>query len=1102
MSLVPFTSSSGQVVPVAAQLTQQQNTINAAIIAQERARVAQSIAEKEAALSTAMAVADKKGLNAYNKTRALSGLPPMDIVEYKHVVVDKLTNSIQQEKQQLAALQQAIETSTRPPMFPQLEKKYPRAVVAQQPSFESVQRAPVIGEAPIAEQYESLEDPLTVFRRVTGRGPATYEYDMRRDLEQRINAQLPSGSYKFVATVKLTVKRADAKGVVRTYSEKVRVADPIVVDPGHRRAVINTFMDKIFTYDYTKDGGILISAAVDDISFTVIWESGKQRVINVAKYAAGNCVIKILEDDPNIGKVYARLPHLKVGVDDKVSEMLLALGVDKPTYDIFIEPEELQVVATVLKKKIVVYTKLGAIFDAPWCSFGNEKAKRIEMVFGNGHANIRGKDRGVKSITYVTEEELAGYNQDGGRVDVIECGYGAKGSVTYSLLSSGVLVKAFRVSSVTGDPADDLLVKWARVVTREQVLTIMFKKEHGIRHIEDEFIREITRLSEHFIGRRVFSCIDSECVEADMNANYVAYKRSAEYIGFPTDDLYPSVECSDSMFMVVATGSGKPLRGPTSPSAANGWKAFEMLLGSVPASSNGTGNGIIVLPAPTVAWLRKQGCVVNVLYTLAGKAKDIDINEFCHKVGGDKSFRNSLIGRVIAGGVSETKKISVGFSDVRERDQLIFEAGLYGCKYELFESSIVVHYKARTRAAFHFHSFILSYAFCLMADALMGIFGCSDVQVHGVNVDAIFYSYTGEDPTVDHMPGSRLVGEWKRLIPSEYWRNMDVSENKVIAEVPGDSAVALYRTTRNRPINIGLIGAPGIGKSYPFVSMPWYDQILLTPTCVLAAEHSSTIERLSSGGICVTAEKYFQTNVSEADWMDLRARGVIPRRRKVVVIDEACMFSIGAFSKMLHRATIDSSIVILLFDPEQISNELEGGGIVELIRSKMPVAELPRVYGAVCRHSWEEGLLFDSLRGLSAGQQVEVLSEYVPSVSIGDIELVEDNIHVTGSHVKCKEINLLYRGSGRKMIRVKEKKKGMFMVPVDSELIWWGRESIKDEMPAGFKYEPCFSVTVDSLQGSTFVGKMYVDTGLRRRGCFYTAVTRVKSISQLFLVVG
>jgi hypothetical protein len=1029
-------------------------------------------------------------VNKVNKARAISGSTPVTPEQLVARAQAQYTPRIQHLTQRISDIDRALRPSSTEPssLVPKPQRKLKSVQRYEESLFPDTE--PVSSEPAVVTSTAAYKSEKSLFSTKKSKDSSS-RLDGRENFEHMLDRLIPQGTLRFIPTFSINTVRADSTGNVVKRKEMVTIPDPVTLTPLNRSDAMRRIIDKIFSYDYARDGGVLIKGDVSDVEVTILDPNNNPtEVIKVAsKYTTSNCVMSVLNDDPNIEKVYDKLPHLRPVPNDPDVDAALAILIPeyKPTpANIMIDHEDLQQVATILRKHIVVYSKLGAIIDQPWKIFGTGKRKRVELVFGNTHANVRSKKVSVDNIVYVDEPSKIPHIDHSGRTDVVS--YFENPTPQYAVTYDGdkhTMIKTFRPSSVTNDPADDIATKYAYSTTPDQVVSALFRKQYDIKTVNDPFIREITRLSEHFPPRRLFRRYTKRTLEVDRNAHFASYQNTEFYIGFPTHNLYPSVETPDSLFFVISDIQNAP-------------EAFYCM--------HNYSSGQIVLPKPTVDFLRKYQTKLTVLYTLIGKTQHIDISEFAAQYsGGDKdlhkSLRNSIIGRSISGGVNETRKLSLTYTSDSERDQLIFEADSNGFKFDLYPATkqMTIHYKTRTNAAFHFHSFVLSYAFTALAEALTAMHPHFDIV--GVNIDSILYENkrTAKLPLcVDNMPGNWKINAmykqfFKKFQPQEYFTQHTLPQD-----------ILLFEATEP-PQNIAIIGAPGIGKSYPFVSKPYYDQIVLSPTCALAKEHANTVMNLGADTVSITAEKYFQTMSTFDSWIQMRAKTLIPQRRSVVVIDECTMFTKTALDTMLHRAAYDGSFVILLFDPCQIMNETDKTPVtLEYIQSKFPIKTLTRSPDTPARQSYEFGSYLDTLRGKHPATQIASVSTYATIVDDDEIEFNQEYIHITSTHLRANAVNKRYReyygDNGQQLIRVKQKKHGFSYLPVDHPQIWWDRTSMAQDLPKTYKYEPAFSTTSDSLQGSTFRSRMYIDANQMRHGTFYTAITRATTISNIFLV--
>lgn len=577
---------------------------------------------------------------------------------------------------------------------------------------------------------------------------------------------------------------------------------------------------------------------------------------------------------------------------------------------------------------------------------------------------------------------------------------------------------------------------------------------------------------------------DSKCKQLDMNKCYVSYKSNPYYNGFPTTDLYPvKGEATNSLFFICNV-IGAP-------------DAFKILMQYE--------SGELVLTRPVVMWLRDNGATVTTKYSLVGPTSDVDIVKFADEykdivpATALKQFRNSLIGRCISGGIKEAKKLMCRYIDDAERDQLIHEADANGYEFTIDHKAkcITISYKSYPNGAFQFHSFILGYAFTSVANMMQDLID-NDCEIVAYNVDAIVYR--GSDPT---NLNTAEYGGWKIETPKAGYARLEktVPVYNKLDPLPDFFAKVNINTYPETSI---IIGPPGISKSYPLLVKPYHDQIFLTPRLELCAEHRATQQEALGFNNVFTAHKYFQFTVNDEKWLMLRQVGRIPRAHKIVVVDELNMFNLAEWEVMQRRAKFDGSIIIGLGDFEQICNEIESSAVKRAMFEKIgfKVFERTRTETGIARQSYADGIILDSLRGLSPTDQAEKLKPHVTLVETDAINF-DNSMHIANSHKRCHEVNLLAKkwfADNNRKIPCRDRKGKRIELDATDELIWWDRAKMKDHLPKDFKYEPLFSVTADSVQGKTIRCNIYIDDNITRHGAFYTAAARCVSLKQIYLV--
>ncbi len=902
------------------------------------------------------------------------------------------------------------------------------------------------------------------------------------EYKQKMTRELPTNYPYFIqSTYKLMIYRRPDGGIgsygVETRRE--RYAAKISNDDDRRRYINGTF-DNLFEYTFITQPSPIGSAYIQSVEFNIYRATGNKRVIKVRRAYMGNCFVNIVAGSGSSEYLYEKLERLRPTEDNKNPE---------------VDHDDVYIISKTLGVKVSVYTKLGAILHKPWHQFNEEShGNHYHVVFSDGHANIMSGKIKVDSIEYVNRlDDPMNYT------DVVNTNYSTNNELLYYIRYTDNkmnMYKKLRPSTITGNEDHDNDPKFHYLSTPLQVVAKIFRDRH-LSKIVDENIKNVTKAAEHFVSRKIFHEITDNTKCIDANKCFISYKTNKYYKGFPLNDLYPTKNVEPNTQFVVCNIVNPP-------------QAFKLLL----AYESGT----IVLPCPVYKWLLDMGATVTVLYTLAGKVQDIDVikfaDEFKDKVCEDdlKQFRNKLIGTTICGGMKETKKLICYYDDEDELQQIIQECEDHKLSFGTDEVNgkklVRIDYKAETNGAFHFHSFILGYALIHVGGMMQRMINNGN-KIVGFNVDSILYEGTDPEYCTD------AFGGWKEE-ELNTGRKSYLFATTVKPHEPLEYKFEFVPPTPERiPSNMVLIGAPGVSKSYPYLNDPHYDQIILTYTRRLKNKHRETANLLNKDIQIETAAKYFQFSMieeGEEEKFNMRRNtGKIPRRRKVIIVDEFTMFSQSQWDNMFNRATKDESVIIALGDHCQIANAIQGTAITEkfFTAKQFSIVNKPRLESESenHRHSFADGIVFDSLRGLDPFEQVKQAKKFLKTINIVDMPINDKSIFITDRNKTATKVNVVAREwfkANKKPFPVKNRKGDIRYVdleekvtvgdtkPTNEKLIWWGKMRM-GEIPEGFRYEPCYAVTSDSIQGETLGIHVYVDTNIKRHGAFYTAITRTRT---------
>ena len=736
-----------------------------------------------------------------------------------------------------------------------------------------------------------------------------------------------------------------------------------------------------------------------------------------------------------------------------------------------------------------------------------------------------------------------------------------------------LIYSADELAAMTDAQKADLDRTYAYCCTPSSALLKKFKLDHidtgvlasNIRSYrgasdEDNAISRHTQTlliaAEHFIGRRLVTdnatyeqlLADGQLTEHDHNKNYVSYDSGSlgdRYIGFPdARHLTPTKyeHAVNPAFYVYRTHT---LREIPSVSANIPFVTFYL----------NTSEEYVVLPAPTTQYFLSKCTAEDRITATAAIEYVLDTPHFskvsvigwCDAIAARtgvppaemKLMRNKLIGMTITGGLKLEKSITFeydphehiftndcGIATTPELERMqadCIDNGIpftFGTSEKKCAAPAKDVFKAylphKVTGAFSFHSYILAYAALHMMDRWAAI-SAADGAVVAYNVDALVTTPTAALPTGD------AVGEWKMAAPKSYYRQLKPRTVPVTQTTTHSQAITALAgiIVDRKPIyrDTLILGPAGIGKSYPYVSAPYPDQIILTPTHDLKNEH------VASGAKNVaTAAKYFQFTLTDDKWKMLREGGRIPRQYKYVVLDEITMYDAKQWATIMRRK--GDSILIGLGDFSQICTNISASAICEdsSVFANFDRVNISRTPDTVARHSYEYGQFLDKMRGMSATQQTAYIRDAVESGYFakwaGDYSPTYR--FITGKHDVNEKINKSFIGQphltvvplralagGRKPSKANKATISRCYDPCkkvyttsDSGLVWWTRRAMTDTPGANHLFRPAYATTVDSYQGATLTSddaeRVIIDLdSLTRHGCLYTAITRAVSQSQI-----
>lgn len=901
-------------------------------------------------------------------------------------------------------------------------------------------------------------------------------------------------------------------------------------------AYLEKLFDRLLSYDVFGQEGVSVEAGnIDVIQLQTHFIDAKdletQQIRRVGELSTENCVINCLRMyNKNLpDTIYKKLPKLVPTPDKRV------FLEDEPTIDR---------VAKTASVSLELYTPLGRYHNKPWKTFGYKGKKIIKLQVRNEHATMMNPTK-IARIQYVPQDELILTDA----TNIIDYGKNPDDTIQYIIKTIdgvNIIYKSFRPSQWTNHKDIDTDIKTALFFDETHVAAYMFKKQYDLNPIADPDIRNLVKQAEMFIGRGVVDMVNpidlDDATEYDQKKNYWSAKKSAYYQGFPTRNLIPSRfdhTTKDVAFVIVSAITIE------NPHLKN---AFSHIYQNYNPR---------VLFYPLYRYLVDNGATIDVEFALTSNHQDIDMVEFisgfvnqafnsCPDLlpPGDlpnydqmvdhitestcKRIGHKINGQTISGGLAETKIIKINDLTEIERDQHIKECNDNEYRFNINPSATLpdrydvnVFVPNKSKGLFHYHSAVLGYAAIHVLSKWVELANQGKTII-AYNVDALVVQ--GKQPikaSSNNQHWKNQVGDWSATHQVKAYYKL------LKPTTPDDETVyrTNYRWVREQrksleiPDNIRpfpedvfnlILGAGGLGKSYEVKINPYYKQAIGTPTRMLRDDHKRMYMNT------VTAHKYFQFTMLLEKYLLMRGSYMKPAR--VIVIDEAGMFTESQWDRMIEVAKLDNTIIIALGDFEQIMSSIGSSPVnYEYFKKRgFNITTMTRdPNNTKLRHTYEYGSFLDSLRGLDISKQVQKITSSGRYMTVDLNDIIENGMTVVvDKHSHAHKIHQLakahYTANSIPVpcVSIKKDKRGNVkrgsIVNVDptSKFIFWDRKSMTTVVPEGMLYEPNIAITVDSTQGKTYaVGTTtVVHMGMVRHGSVYTAITRNVSGDDVYIL--
>ena len=784
-------------------------------------------------------------------------------------------------------------------------------------------------------------------------------------------------------------------------------------------------------------------------------------------------------------------------------------------------PATIEKLAKLSGYQIEFYSPLARHLEvAPWATF-NDSAKhrrKVRMYVDGYHASL---DIGKSwtEVEYVSQERLdryearlnrgeqrfEGYEVHQVRVD-LEGPTRAIKALVIAKKGKLVIVKRedTRPSLYTTDIKDDD-TSYAHLLSKDDILCELFRKRFPSMPAGSN-ISEICKRSEKFPRNSLLKRHSGPLITIDHNRSFMSYERHPSYIGFPFTRF-------------ISAAGNCPAQGDLKPAfyvlSSISW--FDLDAQHV---FNATVNDVNPEYVSAVMFnFLQRYATMEVSYTVMACFAKESVLEFTDraKLTREEHKRLScrLIGSLIKGGLSETR---TGRVDVHKttRDQVYKELNIAA------QQGLVTHFREEENSfsftmpnktfetRYHVHSYVLDYSTTTTMNHFIQAYKRAPSSVVSICADAIRIEPQAFDQIKSLFDFGNKPGQWKSetdVLPGCYsfftvvpypvkkasFTNNEVMPDHVFKELP-------YNNTR-----VFISGAGGTGKTHHIIERSSTDLIMLFPTRELRDHFKSA---------CDAEARTLAWYLKRSELGHLPPQGL-------VVLDEVFMFSREQIAALLHYT--QQKHVYLIGDPAQVHNSFGTPFTEEDLSRAWQRVNFKR--GEVSRHGRRFGEYLDELRELT---DEEILDDLKVVLEEFDGRYEADDIALVATHAEARGVTqcfLVEHPESCPIKRVRANKKlpdyGMTSdtyaldAPRDdgygdmqslgelSELTWFGRQSMKAELPEDHYYEPYMARTVHSQQGRTVTGsRVLVSPSLVKiPGALYTAVSRVRCMDQLRLGV-
>ena len=834
-----------------------------------------------------------------------------------------------------------------------------------------------------------------------------------------------------------------------------------------------------------------------------------------------------------------------------------------------IASENLHKLATQARFRLRVFTAYGVLIDKPIMEYGHTHDKILNIRYDEGHARIMRRDINITGIKYreqvsnieppkpsdisetldAIKEILDGEYTDTPAPIVADTSENViEEYPTYKIVeepTGHTMYKDFKPSTFTKDPADDSNLEYAHCFDSFSIFYKLFKRKNKIKatreHIEQyTTAARVSCIKSGIIGGASALPADSIFTICDHVRSYSSFERSEYYMGMPTQEYTREIPVTDqyykqnknlfSLAYVVITPADSDMFRIVDDICLHGARK-------------------VYLPSPLLACFD----VVGIQYTASAAIqttfnKDFGVIALAEKYNVPKEYPNKAFGKLIAGGLKRDNYTHIKVSDGAAAEMIKYELWRdqvpYNCVYTTDGAEFTAEITQRPKLnSVHINAFIYAYSAAALITEIYRNYRDYSALPCAYYVDGLLYTGIIPQMLAKH---STERGKFKytestpntrEFLP---YRLLENSSRPRIeySDVPAPSLCAyLVDLPANNKILVNLPG--GIGKTFTILNhLPSRGVAIIAPTNNrvngLRADMQKLYGRAYDEDI-MTCHKFFGIGITKdiskdniERYTDIRSQYrshvIAGKRYSAIILDEFTLTNEIILSAVEEVAAKIKATIYILGDIQQCNLGFDVPITESTFADYYTIGtELyPRRPDMQCRHSYEVGQFFDSIRELSYIDQIielyrreniekygyKVISrdEHIEALTIEAKKGFRGSVAVCGKHSRGAVINAEYlrlcREYGLPVLGISNNDSTYTKYQYANNCPdLYLKQNMKDKSG---KIMIAYARSIYTMQGDTIPDDttLYIDAeSCSRAGELYTAITRVRDPKNIILVI-